>query len=86
LRETPALTLAPERGSAESTSRNKLALVVGTARCAVQRRVQRRNASPLIITTRFSFRPLIRGRAHRSAMSQPVHALRLGLRPQPRSY
>ncbi len=35
-------------------------------------RAARRNDSPLIITTQFSFRPLIRGRGHRSAMSLPI--------------
>jgi len=52
----------------ERTSR-----VVGTARCAVQRRVQRRNDLPEALLPH-SFRPLIRGRGHRSAMSLPTSA------------
>jgi len=45
-------------------------VVVGTARCAVQRRVQRRKHLPSVLSSN-SFRPLIRGRGHRSAISLP---------------
>jgi len=57
---------------------------VGTVRRAVQRRVQRRNDSDRVSASH-PFRPLLRGRGHRSAMSLPGHTLRFGLRPQPPS-
>jgi hypothetical protein len=40
------------------------------ARCAV-RAVQRRNLAPLAAGFSKLFRPLLRGRGHRSAMSRP---------------
>ena len=56
----------------------------GTVRCAVHRHVQRRNDSDRVFASHL-FRPLLRERGHRSAMSLPCRALRFNLRPQPPS-
>jgi hypothetical protein len=44
---------------------------VGTARCAVRAAYQRRNVGRDSPSGRNLFRPLLRGRGHRSAMSLP---------------
>jgi hypothetical protein len=49
-------------------------LLVGTARGADRAAYQRRNAWHDSIVGRDSFRPLLRGRGHRSAMSLPFHS------------
>jgi predicted aspartyl protease len=64
------------RGKGLVAARRKVAArvagVVGMARCAVQRRVQRRNELTESFVPRHSFRPLLRGRGHRLPLTFPA--------------